>query len=156
MRIVGPESVGAQTIEVDQRGVAEDPVRFDRGQYTWRSGSSQLLRRRQLAAGSVLFHVGIVLLFFGHFFGLLTPQEVYRAIGLGAGAKQMLAIVASGLIGAVCLVGLTMLMRRRLECGRGLASGASRRVKSRGQAPRSDAEQGAVAMRMIKSCRMSP
>jgi len=34
-------------------------IRYDREPYTWRSGSSQLLRRRQLVWGSVLFHVGI-------------------------------------------------------------------------------------------------
>ena len=38
-------------------------VRFDREQYTWRSGSSQLLRRRQLMWGSNLFHVGILIIF---------------------------------------------------------------------------------------------
>ena len=38
-------------------------VRFDREQYTWRSGSSQLLRRRQLFWGSNLFHVGILVIF---------------------------------------------------------------------------------------------
>ena len=48
-------------------------VRFDREQYSWRSGSSQLLRRRQLIAGSVLFHVGVLTIFGGHFVGLLTP-----------------------------------------------------------------------------------
>ena len=42
-------------------------VRFDREQYTWRSGSSQLLRRRQLSWGSNLFHIGILIIFFGHF-----------------------------------------------------------------------------------------
>ena len=52
-------------------------VRFDREQYTWRSGSSQLLRRRQLAWGSNLFHVGILVIFFGHFVGLLTPIWVF-------------------------------------------------------------------------------
>ena len=34
-------------------------LRFDREQYTWKTGSSQLLRRRQLMWGSNLFHVGI-------------------------------------------------------------------------------------------------
>ena len=84
-------------------------IRFDREQYTWRSGSSQLLRRRQLIWGSVLFHVGILLLFLGHFVGLLTPKAVYHAFGLSSGAKQMLAIVAGGIFGFVCLIGLTML-----------------------------------------------
>ncbi|HYF56827.1 MAG TPA: respiratory nitrate reductase subunit gamma, partial [Salinarimonas sp.] len=31
-------------------------IRFDREQYSWKAGSSQLLRRRQLVMGSVLFH----------------------------------------------------------------------------------------------------
>ena len=44
--------------------------RFDREQYTWRTGSSQLLRRRQLMWGSNLFHVGILVIFVGHFVGL--------------------------------------------------------------------------------------
>jgi nitrate reductase gamma subunit len=37
-------------------------VRFDREQYTWKSDSSQLLRRGQLRWGSNLFHVGLILL----------------------------------------------------------------------------------------------
>ncbi len=89
-------------------------IRFDREQYTWRSGSSQLLRRRQLMVGSVLFHIGILLLFFGHLVGLLTPQEIYHAVGLDSGVKQVLAIVAGGLFGVCCFVGLTMLLHRRL------------------------------------------
>ena len=33
-------------------------IRYDREPYSWRSGSSQLLRRKQLVLGSVFFHVG--------------------------------------------------------------------------------------------------
>ena len=90
-------------------------IRFDREQYTWRSGSSQLLRRRQLVLGSVLFHVGILLLFLGHLVGLLTPKEIYHAFGLSSGVKQVMAIVAGGLFGVCCFVGLTMLLHRRLS-----------------------------------------
>ncbi len=89
-------------------------ARFDRSQYTWRAQSSQLLRRRQLMWGSILFHVGILLLFFGHFFGLLTPPEVYKALGLSVKAKQMLAVSAGGIFAAMCFVGMTMLIHRRL------------------------------------------
>lgn len=89
-------------------------VRFDRAQYTWRAQSSQLLRRRQLFWGSTLFHIGILGLFFGHFFGLLTPPEVYHALGISTKAKQMLAIVVGGILAMVCLVGMTMLIHRRL------------------------------------------
>ncbi len=89
-------------------------VRFDRDQYTWKSDSSQLLRRGQLRWGSNLFHLGILGIFFGHLFGLLTPLSVWHAIGVSASAKQMLAIFAGGLAGIACLVGLVLLIHRRL------------------------------------------
>ena len=89
-------------------------IRFDREQYTWRSGSSQLLRRRQLSWGSNLFHVGILVIFLGHLVGLLTPIQVFDAIGVSHGAKQMLAIVLGGLAGLMCLAGIALLTHRRL------------------------------------------
>lgn len=88
--------------------------RFEHGQYSWRSGSSQLLRRRQLIAGSVLFHIGILLIFVGHFVGLLTPIWVFDALGVPHGAKQVLAIVAGGFAGVLCLAGILLLLHRRL------------------------------------------
>lgn len=90
-------------------------IRFDREQYSWRSGSSQLLRKRQLVIGSVLFHIGILLLFAGHFVGLLTPHFVYEAVGLSVPTKQMVAIVAGSLFGLLCFAGLTILLHRRLS-----------------------------------------
>jgi len=89
-------------------------LRFEHGQHSWRSGSSQLLRRKQLVAGSVLFHVGILVIFVGHFVGLLTPIAVFDALGISHGAKQMLAIVAGGIAGLTCLVGIALLTHRRL------------------------------------------
>ena len=67
-------------------------LRFDREQYTWKTGSSQLLRRRQLMWGSNLFHVGILVIFFGHFVGLLTPIRVFDLVGISHGFKQLMAI----------------------------------------------------------------
>jgi nitrate reductase gamma subunit len=89
-------------------------IRFDREQYTWKSDSSQLLRRGQLRLGSNLFHIGILALFAGHFVGLLTPKDLYHAVGLSTEAKQMLAIIAGGVFGSMCLVGLLLLVHRRL------------------------------------------
>ena len=89
-------------------------IRFDREQYTWRSGSSQLLRRRQLRWGSNLFHVGILVIFAGHFVGLLTPIAMFDALGIGHGFKQGLAIGAGGVAGLMCLVGIALLTHRRL------------------------------------------
>jgi nitrate reductase gamma subunit len=89
-------------------------LRFDREQYTWRSGSSQLLRRRQLMWGSNLFHVGILVIFLGHFVGLLTPIWVFDAMGISHGFKQLLAIVVGGIAGIACLIGIALLTHRRL------------------------------------------
>lgn len=89
-------------------------IRFDRDQYTWKSDSSQMLRTGQLRWGSNLFHIGILMLFFGHLFGLLTPPALYHAVGLSTSGKQMLAIAAGGVFGTMCLVGLILLVHRRL------------------------------------------
>lgn len=89
-------------------------IRFDREQYTWKTGSSQLLRRRQLMIGSNLFHVGILIIFFGHLVGLLTPIALFDALGISHGFKQVLAIVIGGIAGIACLVGIMMLTHRRL------------------------------------------
>jgi len=89
-------------------------ARYDRDQYTWRTGSSQLLRAKELRLGSNLFHIGILLLFVGHFVGLLTPPELYHSLGLSTSAKQILAVVAGGVFGGICLKGIYILIRRRL------------------------------------------
>lgn len=89
-------------------------LRFDREQFTWRSGSSQLLRRKQLMLGSVLFHIGILSIFGGHFVGLLTPIAVWDFFGVSHGFKQMLAIVVGGLAGVACLMGGLLLLHRRV------------------------------------------
>ena len=89
-------------------------LRFDREQYTWRTGSSQLLRRKQLVLGSILFHLGVLAIFAGHFVGLLTPLVVWEALGVTHSAKQMLAIVAGGVAGVFCLAGGVLLLHRRL------------------------------------------
>ncbi|HWI83934.1 respiratory nitrate reductase subunit gamma [Ramlibacter sp.] len=88
-------------------------IRFDQNQYSWKSDSSQLLRARLLRWGSNLFHLGILFLFFGHLVGLFTPHSVY-GVFLSAAAKQVLAVTAGGIAGAVTFVGLTMLLYRRL------------------------------------------
>ena len=88
-------------------------ARFDRDQYTWKSDSSQLLRKGQLKWGSNLFHAGILFLFFGHSVGLLTPHWVYEPFVTPA-QKQLLAIITGGVAGFSCFVGLTLLLHRRI------------------------------------------
>ncbi len=88
-------------------------LRYDRDQYSWKADSSQLLRKKGIRLGNNLFHVGIILLLFGHLIGLLMPQEVYHHF-MEAGTKQMIAMVAGGIFGILCFIGMTILLVRRL------------------------------------------
>ena len=88
-------------------------IRFDRDQYTWKSDSSQLLKQGQLRWGNNLFHVGVLFLFFGHFFGMLTPHFVYESF-ISAGNKQLMAIVSGGIAGLLGFIGVSLLLHRRL------------------------------------------
>ena len=88
-------------------------ARFDRDQYTWKSDSSQLLRKGQLRWGSNLFHIGILFLFGGHTVGLLTPHFMYEPF-ITAEQKQLVAVTAGGIAGFICFIGLTLLLHRRI------------------------------------------
>lgn len=89
-------------------------ARYERDPFTWKTSSSQLLRRRQMIVGSILFHVGVLVIFFGHLVGLLTPIWVFDMLGVSHAAKQTLAVVAGGIAGIMALVGGTLLLLRRL------------------------------------------
>jgi nitrate reductase gamma subunit len=89
-------------------------LRFDRDQYTWKSDSSQLLRAGQLRWGSNLFHAGVLFLFFGHSFGMLTPHFLYEPF-ISAGTKQLVAMVSGGAFGLLGFIGVSLLLHRRLS-----------------------------------------
>ncbi len=89
-------------------------VRYERDPFTWKSKSSQLLRKRQFIAGSVLFHVGVLAIFGGHLVGLLTPIQIFDTMGVSHEAKQLLAIALGGVAGLMALVGGSLLLHRRL------------------------------------------
>ncbi|MCF7361731.1 MULTISPECIES: respiratory nitrate reductase subunit gamma [Vibrio] len=88
-------------------------VRYDYGQYTWRAGSSQLLDNTNMRLASGLFHIGIIGIFLGHFFGMLTPHWVYESF-LSLPTKQAIAMIAGGACGLMTIAGGAMLLKRRL------------------------------------------
>ncbi len=88
-------------------------LRYDYGQYTWRAGSSQMLDRKGMNLASNLFHIGILGIFVGHFFGMLTPHWVYESF-LSIEAKQKMAMIIGGICGVMTLVGGLLLLKRRL------------------------------------------
>jgi len=97
-------------------------ARYERDPFTWKSGSSQLLGRKQLVWGSILFHVGILIVFFGHLIGMLTPVELFHALHISYAFKQLMAIVVGGIAGAMAIIGGAMLLHRRLFNARVRAS----------------------------------
>ena len=88
--------------------------RFDADQYSWRSQSSQFLRRKQMMLGSNLFHMGVLILLVGHLVGLLTPINVFDTLGIGHGFKQTMALVVGGIAGIAAFIGCSLLLHRRL------------------------------------------
>ncbi|MDF7675616.1 respiratory nitrate reductase subunit gamma [Neisseriaceae bacterium ESL0693] len=93
-------------------------VRYDRNQYSWKSDSSQLLQPHLLRVGNILFHVGVLGLFFGHLVGLLMPMVVWEVLGISHGAKQLTSMVAGGIMGVMALIGILMLIYRRFSSAR--------------------------------------
>lgn len=89
-------------------------IRYDREQYTWKTGSSQMLESKQLRKGSIAFHIGVIAVLAGHFVGLLTPKAVWHALGIDAATKQLIAMGMGGFFGLVCFYGMTILVKRRL------------------------------------------
>jgi len=88
-------------------------IRFDREPYTWKADSSQMLNKKGFRLASNLFHIGVIFILMGHFVGLLTPEAIYHHF-ISSADKQMVAMVSGGFFGVLCLIGLLMLIKRRL------------------------------------------
>lgn len=99
-------------------------MRYDYGQYTWKTGSSQMLSSKHMRLASNLFHIGILAIFGGHLVGLLTPHWVYAPF-LSAGHKQLMAIIFGGIAGVLCVIGGAILLWRRLANPRVRASSSA-------------------------------
>lgn len=88
-------------------------VRFDREPYSWKSDSSQTLRNRELRLGSNLFHYGVIVVVLGHFGGFLMPESLVLWL-MSPAQHQLLAMVVGGISGVIAIIGLSVLLHRRL------------------------------------------
>lgn len=86
---------------------------FFRGSVT--AKSSELLEKRRLMVGSIHFHIGIIMVFFGHVIGILIPKMWTDALGISNEVYHMFALIAGGIGGALALVGMLMLTYRRFS-----------------------------------------
>ena len=89
-------------------------IRFDREQYTWKADSSQIFEKEQLRKGSILFHIGVLALFMGHFAGLVIPHTWFLAMGISDMMHQVVAISAGAAFGSLCMMGGVILWKRRM------------------------------------------
>ena len=93
-------------------------ARFDLAQYTWKTGSSQMLQPKGMRLASNLFHIGIIFILCGHFVGLLMPEALYHSF-ISSADKQLVAMVSGGFFGILCLIGLVT-SRDKLVGGLGI------------------------------------
>lgn len=89
--------------------------RYMTDMYHWNSGSSELLDKGSLRYGITLFHWGIIFTFFGHFFGLLTPQRFLDRIGISAAFHETVAVYTGMVFGTLAVIGLILLLLRRVR-----------------------------------------
>ena len=90
--------------------------------YGWNAKSSELLEKRGLKFGITIFHWGIVLALMGHGAGLLIPQRYWDAVGIDSQTHTLFATYSGVLVGAAALLGLTLLVHRRITQDRILAT----------------------------------
>lgn len=96
--------------------------RYRRGQLTWTSRSTQILERRLLQVGSLLFHFGILAVIGGHVLGILVPSGVTEAVGIDHDTYHLISILAGGTAGIAATLGILVLVYRRVAIGRVRAS----------------------------------
>lgn len=92
--------------------------RYQSDQLRWGSKSSEILEKKLLTRGSILFHVGILFVLAGHIAGLLVPIEFYNALGISSELYHGGAIALGGLSGLVALAGISILLYRRIANAR--------------------------------------
>ena len=62
---------------------------------------------------NTMFHCGIIVVFFGHLFGLLTPEYLYTKL-ITTATKQSLTIIIGTCFGGMCFIGISIILYQRL------------------------------------------
>ena len=83
--------------------------------YGWNTKSSELLDKKGLKFGVTIFHWGIIFTLLGHGAGLLIPQKYWDAVGINSQAHTLFATYSGFIVGAAALLGLTLLIYRRIS-----------------------------------------
>jgi nitrate reductase gamma subunit len=92
--------------------------RYLTDRYGWNAKSSEFLEKKQLFYGATIFHWGILLTFMGHAGGLLIPQRLLDLVGINGETHSMIAHYSGMAVGSAALVGLVLLLIRRISSQR--------------------------------------
>lgn len=87
--------------------------RYVTNPFGWTSKSSELLEKRMLRWGSLLFHFGIMAVICGHIAGLLVPVSVYDSLGISEETYHIAAVAGGLPVGVITLLGALILLYRR-------------------------------------------
>ncbi|CRK82223.1 respiratory nitrate reductase subunit gamma [Neobacillus massiliamazoniensis] len=88
--------------------------RYNVDQLSWTAKSSEFLEKKHLKWGSMLFHIGILFVFVGHVGGLLIPKSLMESLGVSESMYHAGAVYGGGLAGIITLLGILILLNRRL------------------------------------------
>ncbi|KRK97766.1 nitrate reductase, gamma chain [Secundilactobacillus odoratitofui DSM 19909 = JCM 15043] len=78
--------------------------------------SSEMLEKRKLMVGSLVFHVGIILAFFGHILGILIPKTWTAFFGISDETYHIFGSLMMGTgAGLLALAGIIILTYRRFS-----------------------------------------
>ncbi|MDQ0215496.1 nitrate reductase gamma subunit [Oikeobacillus pervagus] len=92
--------------------------RYNTDQFGWSAKSSEFLEKDRLKWGSILFHWGIVFVFFGHVGGILIPKLWFERIGISEEAYHFGAVWFGGVAGVMTVIGGFLLFVRRVSVKR--------------------------------------
>lgn len=87
--------------------------RYTRDQLTWTTRSTQLLERRLLRPGVLLFHLGMLAVLGGHVLGILVPASATEAVGISEDLYHAVSVTAGTIAGTMMLAGFAILLYRR-------------------------------------------
>lgn len=94
-------------------------VRFTLFRNTITARSSEIFEKKLLIIGSITFHVGIILAFFGHCAGLIMPKEVTDYFGISEETYHLFGSLMMGIpAGMLALIGMAILTYRRMTVRR--------------------------------------
>lgn len=88
-------------------------IRFTMFPQTVNAKSSEMLEKKQLMIGSILFHLGILMVLAGHVMGILIPKAVTEFFGISNENYHHFALLMGGIAGTITLAGIGLLTYRR-------------------------------------------